>query len=543
MHKRVFRSFKLCGLGLQADAAKSLCSVLLREDDFEQALHAIIDAIKTRIERGELTSSVVDHRIIESVVAELSKDERDLSQESLQVFDSFTLPHLKYNAVRKKFYLQDAQPAKLHANAGTKALMFRERLVMIHQRVMRNPVFSPPLLSSSKKDFVELTPIESLLGARGTKRLLGMITSRQEGEFYLEDLNGSIKLDLSQAQITAGLFTENCIVLAEGEVLDQIFAVHMMGFPPPETRQQTTQVMLHMDRFGTNYTQAHLCQLKEMEQAATDAMFVILSDVHLDRPQVFEKLRTLLEGFEDIGPQLFVFMGDFCSQPLGHHAEDIVQYRRRMDQLCSLILEFPRLCNESHFIFIPGPNDPGSGNILPRPGLPRFFTQKLRDRIPHAAFPSNPCRIRYFAQEIVLFREDLLHTMRRHCLIAPACNSISVGPEQDEDGMDAAAAMEGGATELEGTDEMEITEHLVKTLLDQAHLCPLPLTARPLYWGYDHAMSLHPLPDLLVLADKADQYQWKYEDCSVFNPGTFPADFSFVVYRPATLETEFSRID
>jgi hypothetical protein len=50
------------------------------------------------------------------------------------------------------------------------------------------------------------------------------------------------------------------------------------------------------------------------------------------------------------------------------------------------------------------------------------------------------------------------------------------------------------------------------------------------------------MPDLLVLADRTDQYSWRYEDCLVLNPGQFTADFSFVVYRPASFETEFSRV-
>ena len=83
---------------------------------------------------------------------------------------------------------------------------------------------------------------------------------------------------------------------------------------------------------------------------------------------------------------------------------------------------------------------------------------------------------------------------------------------------------------------------LVKTILDQGHLCPLPLTSRPIHWQFDHALRLYPMPDVVILADHTDQYNWRYEDCLVLNPGSFPTDFSFVVYRPSTFETEFSRV-
>ncbi len=45
--------------------------------------------------------------------------------------------------------------------------------------------------------------------------------------------------------------------------------------------------------------------------------------------------------------------------------------------------------------------------------------------------------------------------------------------------------------------EMDITEHLVKTILDQGHLCPLPLTSRPIHWAFDHALRLYPMPDVV----------------------------------------------
>ena len=89
---------------------------------------------------------------------------------------------------------------------------------------------------------------------------------------------------------------------------------------------------------------------------------------------------------------------------------------------------------------------------------------------------------------------------------------------------------------------MDVTEHLVKTLVDQAHLCPLPLSVRPVHWAHDHALRLYPAPSMLVLADRSDQFSWRYEDCLAINPGSFPTDFSFVVYRPASDEIEFSRI-
>ena len=99
---------------------------------------------------------------------------------------------------------------------------------------------------------IELTPIDSLLGARGTLVLLGMLTKREEGKYHLEDMNGSVEIDLSEARVTDGLFTLGCIVVVEGTIGDggtnaNLFHVNTMGFPPPEGRQDALNCMNALD--------------------------------------------------------------------------------------------------------------------------------------------------------------------------------------------------------------------------------------------------------------------------------------------------------
>ena len=121
---------------------------------------------------------------------------------------------------------------------------------------------------------------------------------------------------------------------------------------------------------------------------------------------------------------------------------------------------------------------------------------------------------------------------------------------------------------------------LVKTLVDQAHLCPLPLHVRPVYWQLDHVsvllfvafnskvLHLTPLPDVLILADQFDAYNLSFEvqrirctflscslfqGCTAFNPGAFALnDGAFQVYWPAWADpsspqheqrVEFSKVD
>ena len=121
-------------------------------------------------------------------------------------------------------------------------------------------------------------------------------------------------------------------------------------------------------------------------------------------------------------------------------------------------------------VFPPGPLDAGTSVALPRRPIPEQYTKSLRQRVRHVTFASNPCRVRYFTQEIVLFREDLLKKMQRHLAVPLILDDPTVP---------------------------DITVQLVESLLDQAHLCPLPLHAKPVYWELDYALRLFPLPHLV----------------------------------------------
>jgi hypothetical protein len=61
--------------------------------------------------------------------------------------------------------------------------------------------------------------------------------------------------------------------------------------------------------------------------------------------------------------------------------------------------------------------------------------------------------------------------------------------------------------------------HLALTLLQQSHLCPLPLAAQPVHWAYDQALRVYPLPHALALVDSsAGQEEFRHEGCTVFSP-------------------------
>ena len=54
-----------------------------------------------------------------------------------------------------------------------------------------------------------------------------------------------------------------------------------------------------------------------------------------------------------------------------------------------------------------------------RPAIPNSITEDFRRKVPSAVFTSNPCRIQYCTQEIVVFREDIVTKMCRNCVKFP----------------------------------------------------------------------------------------------------------------------------
>jgi DNA polymerase epsilon subunit 2 len=377
---------------------------------------------------------------------------------------------------------------------------------------LHHDLFSPevedPLESRDNDDEDEpvtkftLKTIEYLAGASskiGGVIVLGMLTQLKEGKYYLEDPTGSVELDLSGTTFQNGLFAENCFVLAEGYWEDQIFYVTAMGLPPPEDAETSRNFYGSTNFFGGPPSNMKRERLALIERENDDSLFVILSDVHLDKVQVLEKLRVLFAGYAEGRPLLFIFMGNFLSEP--HGTQNSVALRDALKTLADVILEFPTLAEGSRFVFVPGPQDPGFVNILPRPAFAEVITEYVRTKIPHAIFATNPCRIRYCTKEIIVAREDIVTKFSRNAIRFP------------EDG--------------------SIAEHFVSTIVAQGHLCPLPLHICPVYWPFDHALYVDPLPNLVIIGDKSNSFNITRSGCTFTNPGPFvKTNFSFQTYTP-----------
>lgn len=209
-----------------------------------------------------------------------------------------------------------------------------------------------------------------------------------------------------------------------------------------------------------------------------------------------------------MAPALIVLMGNFMSRPFGQSEcssgvcvgslvalpschlrtpfsplpakDDRATFTRLMQDLADLIASYPGLAAGSHFVLVPGPNDPGASSALPQTRVrhwrvecvevaagtwltslvcvyvcgcirfPRSSPKPWRSMSPpsrsqptlagthiaahHTCFlclvivltmPTHLClcvyvffcRVRFFNKEIVLFRQDLMAKMRRQSLL------------------------------------------------------------------------------------------------------------------------------
>ncbi|KAK9168249.1 hypothetical protein Syun_000389 [Stephania yunnanensis] len=516
--KKVHRKFKMRGYTLKMEALEEILSFLSR---FEDAEEEAIDLLLDELEKESLKSSIIDRDSVHRVTSLLLEAEAAVeataassNRSPLRIIDAFVVPRFRYDSVKKTFY-EHTGKLPLHGDASAKAALYRDRFELLLQRISRDPhfskpVFDPEMIHSGNRS-CEISSIQSLIGHTGRRWIMGVISQLEDGRFYLEDLTEAIH------KVTTGFFVENTVIVAEGELLPNgTFQVNTCGFPPLEDRDETLAALVGLDFFGGgSLTMEETLRLSALEKKAVNDMFVILSDIWVDDEETMEKLATVLEGYENVEvvPSLFVLMGNFCSRPCNLSFSSFSTLRSQFGKLGEKIGSCPRLKEHSRFLFIPGPDDLGPSTVLPRRALPKYMVEELQMHVPNAIFASNPCRIKFYTQEIVVFRQDLLYRMRRSCLVPPSTEETS-----------------------------DHFEHLVATISHQSHLCPLPLTVQPIMWNYDHCLRLYPTPHTIILGDKSEQKAFKYTGITCFSPGSFANDSTFVAYRPCSQEVELSAL-
>ncbi|XP_013147837.1 PREDICTED: DNA polymerase epsilon subunit 2 [Papilio polytes] len=510
----VNNAFKLSGFTIRREASTFVAEQLVTLTPQER--QKMIDKLTAHLLHQCLSQPVLERQHLEVAYKECLSLGLEESETVLNVIDAFDIPKLSYDNERKKFSKDVGSKNNLYPEPKWKAQMLIDRYTIIWQRTIRNKLFAKETLPSiESENRFQLRKIEVLLSSSSRINdviVLGFLTQLTEGKFYLEDPTGSILLDMSQTRYHSGLFTESSFVLAEGYYDDKVLHVMGLVLPPSESRATSLPYFGSLNTFGgkSKTLLKNSQNLLKLEQENEDGMLVFLSDVWFDNLKVIAKLKMLFTGYNDFPPIAIVFMGEFLSCPYG--SEHSIQLKAALNNLADVLLPFTKLRETCKFIFVPGRSDPAAANILPRPPIPNSITKEIRQKLGDSViFTTNPCRIQYCTQEIVIFRQDLVTKMCRNSIHFPETG--------------------------------DIPDHLTKTLLSQCTLSPLSLAIQPLYWKHADALSLYPMPDLIVVADHFQPYTRSYQNCQLVNPGSFPrTEYSFKVYVPFTKAVEDSQI-
>ncbi|KDR83646.1 hypothetical protein GALMADRAFT_235957 [Galerina marginata CBS 339.88] len=520
---KVFRKFSN---SLGPDALSLVESILKNHEiegpEVELSLEALAKEYNKQDDATMKVSVEVLSRVYESFQdqGDRTQAEKELIDPENHLFfiDAFEMPRWTWSQERGTFE-KSSVPSTSSGSPESRVISIRDRLHIIKQCVLRNEHFAPSTLPSRDREkLVTLKSTKQLLGRfRERFLLLGMLAYDKEGKLCLEDADGSVALDFSTLDEPGdGLFSEGCFSLVEGEYTEEAtLEIIAIGQPPCESRETARSIYGHIDFLGKGATSLlEDAQFKlRVREEIPEMNFFFLSDVWLDHPQTLPGIQKMFDNCieNDFIPRVIVMCGNFTSKSIAHgNGRDIQKYQDNFDALADLIVAYPSITRSTHFVFVPGPLDITVNSTLPRRPLLSTLTGRLKTRIPKVHLASNPCRIKFFDQEIVVFREDLMSRMLR--------NVVGVKPEVKSE---------------------DLKRFLVQSILDQSHLSPLTINIQPVLSDYDHSLRLYPLPTALVLADKYDSYKVTYTGCHVFNPGGFIGkSLTFSTYTPAEINSE-----
>ncbi|OMJ73008.1 hypothetical protein SteCoe_28412 [Stentor coeruleus] len=409
-------------------------------------------------------------------------------QENCEIFVFDVFKDIKkeiYYPESKKFFPSREKPSLIKAPQG-KASMYLDRFLISKDRIKSSPNFS------SHENSQLINSIDSLVGCRTERIVLGILTKTDSNDWILEDSSSSETLDLSHAGCNVGFFCEGCIVLVQGRMDEKIFKASCLAQPPTCWILDTPYIIPNN---------------KWLVPWPDHALIVLMSNVHFDELRVLQSLDKIFEVYSNYSNVMFVFIGNFNSQknPALH------KYTTGFENLVDIIEKYEILRSTGMWVFVPGPNDPGLGEFMPRREIPPVFVEPLR-RLEKVKVTSNPTRIGFCGKKIVIARTDQMRKMQRSTAVE-STNEENLDPEN----------------------------FLAHTLVKQAHVCPSLHT--PILPDYDYALRLDQKVDFICVAENSKNYHHAIDGVNVFSPGHFSRYSSFCTLSGKNLEIDMRELD
>jgi len=268
--------------------------------------------------------------------------------------------------------------------------------------------------------------------------ILGLLTISPTGTLAINDLTGSIALDLTHAKPIpedGAWFAPGMIVLVDGTYEEEDsnaggglggsggvggtiggkFIGFFIGGPPCERRKVTLGLTGSddggvtagggfgwVDFLGVGSERAVGSKMRKLEQRflrpgsgdedlGGRGRMVVLGEVNLDQPRTLQALKKVLGLYaaepEEDTPMTFVLMGNFAQHAIMARGGSggSIEYKEYFDSLASVLSEYPTILQSATFVFVPGDNDgwtssfsAGAATPLPRKGVPEIFTSRIK---------------------------------------------------------------------------------------------------------------------------------------------------------------------
>lgn len=214
---------------------------------------------------------------------------------------------------------------------------------------------------------------------------------------------------------------------------------------------------------------------------------VAMGSLELDDPDCLEELKGLVESLEwnDPGNDQDYDEGQDGSFLVlfGNFKTDTMRLSSALEEIAKII-KAAKVSRKHSILIVPGPQDAAPNACWPLPAFHKHNTPLSLRELDNVYMCTNPCRIEFRdGRSVVLLRKDLIReSLQNQILSVSRDDETTTAPPPPLD------------------------KRVLHHMLSQGHIMPAStsITLHPIYWNFDHAMRLTPLPDLMIVGMDAD---------------------------------------
>jgi len=382
-------------------------------DSLEEAIKIYENKLGISGDRNSMEIEYQKDKSEINVVEETEEDEiGDLISRKLMnsvvVLNAYTdVPNYVYDVSKQAFTENDKIP-QIFTSPEEKLNTFKQRFILVREKMIKSKEYVFPFQNSVNHDgqFMRISEVGSLLGSKGEKNVLGIIFQGEKNEYYLQDLTTKITVKFEPGALGGnnGFFLNNQIVIACGIYKSDLFLVKSLM--QPQVDQGSVEKHFVKDYFGAhsklnrllgNLLRMEMGELKAlhknnsaqnqtlerkrafdkiynnfvakqkslgifdlsldkhfMHTSLEELSIFVLSCFHLDKPEVQEKFKTILEKCSAIQPMMFILIGELSSNKKIDTAEEFDELNQNIEAFLELLEEFPIIMKTCFWVFVPG---------------------------------------------------------------------------------------------------------------------------------------------------------------------------------------------